>query len=125
MELFTNSINIEIAKWAGWTEVYAPGLPGLIIGKKPKKLYGKICNCEIEPIGEWYELPDYCSDLNALSQIERMLNHDQKIRFIDELCNIIQKDCNPLAVGPFSTMVEAFFSSPAQRADSLLKVISE
>lgn len=125
MDLLTEETNIKIAKWAGWEHIIYPGLPGLLVGRKPKNLHGRICYYDISPFGEWHELPDYCKDSNALSQIEGMLNHDQKVRFVDELCDIIQKNGNPFAIGPFSTMVEAFFASPAQRADALLKVISE
>ena len=57
-----DQINQAIAKACGWTEISSDG----VVGKAP----GETCNRVMF-------LPDYCSNLNAMHEAEKVLTKDQ------------------------------------------------
>ncbi len=67
--------NIAVAIACGWKRVHAPGLPGLVVGKAPVGYCGDKTHYEIEPRGDWWEVPDYGRDLNAMHEAEGIFPH--------------------------------------------------
>ena len=91
-------INIAIAEACGWkyekNETHAPD-GAFWWSKKP-------------------EFPDYCNDLNAMHQAEKIFNHAQYCRYISELCTLTIADNNSM-----------YMATAAQRAEAFLKTIGK
>jgi len=64
-----------------------------------------------------HQLPDYCNDLNAMHEAEKMLGDGYKrCQYIDQLCWCCRRD------GMDVRYLEAPFASAAQRAECFLYV---
>ena len=105
-------INQSIAEYCGW-QILEPEV-------HPAITY----HWAIELDGSKSILPDYCNDLNAMQEAKSALKGDKRIGFIDNLCEVVKRDKN-LSEGPYSTMVEAFYSTAIQQAEALLKTIGK
>ena len=70
------SINIAIAELLGWTEIeqYTQAVDGWY-GYEPKN-------------GPHSQIPDYCNDLNAMHEAEKMLNRKQQNDYCFTLMDI-------------------------------------
>ena len=130
----TEEINIVIAESSGWHPhpdndkrkqkfwTYGGGGYGLPNGCDKRKA----ANPPIHD-GAWENilgLPDYCNDLNAMHEAKAALKGDKRIGFIDNLCEVVKRDKN-ISEGPYSTMVEAFYSTAIQQAEAFLKTIGK
>ena len=91
-------INIAIAEACGWkyekNETHAPD-GAFWWSKKP-------------------EFPDYCSDLNAMHEAEKIFDNALYCRYIDELCTQAIKGKNCM-----------YLATAAQRAEAFLKTINK
>ena len=96
-------INIAIAEACGWEEV-EPWLNG----DRCFELAGSTCGYRLE------DIPDYCNDLNAMHQAEKIFNHAQYCRYISELCTLTSADNNSM-----------YLATAAQRAEAFLKTIGK
>jgi hypothetical protein len=75
------------------------------------------CGCD----GQWdyfnpqgNRLPDYCNDLNAMHEAEKIFDHALYCRYIDELCDITIKGNNSM-----------YMATAVQRAEAFLKTIGK
>lgn len=107
-----DEINIAIAEYCGW-KILEPEV-------HPSITY----YWAIEPDGSKSILPDYCNDLNAIHEAKAALKGDKRIGFIDNLCEVVKRDKN-ISEGPYSTMVEAFYSTAKQQAEAFVKTIGK
>jgi hypothetical protein len=91
-------INIAIAEACGWkyinNETYAPD--GSFWWSKKA------------------EFPDYCNDLNAMHEAEKIFDHALYCRYINELCDITIKGNNSM-----------YMATAVQRAEAFLKTIEK
>ena len=91
-------INITIAEACGWkyekNETHAPD-GAFWWSKKP-------------------EFPDYCSDLNAMHEAEKIFDNALYCRYIDELCTQAIKGKNCM-----------YLATAAQRAEAFLRTIGK
>ena len=91
-------INIAIAEVCGWkyekNETHAPD-GAFWWSKKP-------------------EFPDYCNDLNAMHEAEKIFDNALYCRYIDELCTQAIKGKNCM-----------YLATAAQRAEAFLKTIGK
>ena len=91
-------INIAIAEACGWkyekNETHAPD-GAFWWSKKP-------------------EFPDYCSDLNAMHEAEKIFDNALYCRYIDELCTQAIKGKNCM-----------YLATAAQRAEAFLRTIGK
>jgi hypothetical protein len=79
----------------------------------------KACGWEEESFGpSWYEssskMPDYCNDLNAMHEAEKIFDHALYCRYINELCDITIKGNNSM-----------YMATASQRAEAFLKTINK
>lgn len=89
-------INIAIAEACGW---------------KPTTDGGICWDCNGSPIGT---PPDYCNDLNAMHEAEKIFDNALYCRYIDELCTQAIKGKNCM-----------YLATAAQRAEAFLKTIGK
>ncbi|MEN9534775.1 MAG: hypothetical protein RLZ22_270 [Verrucomicrobiota bacterium] len=75
------------------------------------------CGCD----GQWdyfnpqgNRLPDYCDDLNAMHEAEKIFDQALYCRYINELCDITIKGNNSM-----------YMASAVQRAEAFLKTINK
>jgi len=122
-----DEINIAIAEYRNWrnikeidyqpfgTDSYIDGPDQMLVGIHP----------ESDSDSDEYEaIPNYCKDLNEISDAKFTLKGDKRIEFINHLCEVVKRDEN-LSEGPYSTMTEAFYSTARQQAEAFLKTIGK
>jgi len=93
-------INIAIAKACGWQI-------------KVKAYHAK------PPAGEWKYLdtiPDYCNDLNAMHEAEKILSDESHADYACELVKTIRRN---------GEWFESVSATAAQRAEAFLKTINK
>ena len=96
-------INIAIAEACGWKEV-EPWLNG----DRCFELAGSTYGYRLE------DIPDYCNDLNAMHEAEKIFDNALYCRYIDELCTQAIKGKNCM-----------YLATAAQRAEAFLKTINK
>jgi hypothetical protein len=60
------------------------------------------------------QIPDYCNDLNAMHEAEKIFDHALYCRYINELCDITIKGNNSM-----------YMATAVQRAEAFLKTIDK
>lgn len=68
------------------------------------------------------DLPDYLNDLNAMHEVEKMLNIDQKLKYVEILRSFdgsVSRKHSPL------TWIYAHIATAAQRAEAYLRTIGK
>jgi len=93
-----DQINAEIAKACGWTEVNATHRSG----KAPNSDY----------VGSEF-IPDYCSDLNAMHEAEKVLTNTEQEEYWDFLWNMAGSE------------FELCHANARQRAEAFLKTVGK
>lgn len=73
-------IRAAIAEACGWERVNGA------IGIPPKDADNQ---CFIGGSNDWAFIPDYCENLNAMNQAEKMLNSDQQVTYFSNLRDIL------------------------------------
>jgi hypothetical protein len=73
----SEQINIAIAEACGWTEIeqYTQAIDGWY-GYEPEN-------------GLHSQVPNYCNDLNAMHEAEKVLNDEQWLQYREELRNVV------------------------------------
>ena len=104
--MINEKINIAIAEACGWTDCEHIESLGLCKGKHK--------DVRNQYDSGHSELPDYCNDLNAMHQAEKILNYGQYFRYINELCTLTIADNNSM-----------YLATAAQRAEAFLKTIGK
>jgi hypothetical protein len=96
-------INISIAEACGWTEIDGLSAKGLM-GKPPEKL----CSFDY--------LPNYCNDLNAMHEAEKVILDDLKKwrKYVDLLGVQSAKSGNPI-----------FHLTSRQKAEAFLRTLEK
>ena len=106
-------INIAIAESCGWSDFSSAGYDGSIqYGRKP-----------LSSSASW-ELPNYCSDLNAMREAEQKMwgiNWELRAEFIYQLAKVI----NPTDGYRMQEGIDLLDATARQRAEALLKSINE
>jgi hypothetical protein len=95
-------INIAIAEVCGWIIIKA--CDGSLIGK-PKNEQGPMD-----------EIPDYCNDLNAMHEAEKILSDESHADYACELVKTIRRN---------GEWFESVSATAAQRAEAFLKTINK
>ena len=93
-------INIAIAEHLGWHVSYDP--------PHYQGLHPKLHQADDTPV----ELPDFCNDLNAMHDAEKVLVREQRFAYWHELNNIVMGT------------VHVAFATAAQRAEAFLKTLN-
>jgi hypothetical protein len=88
-------INIAIAEACGWTDTK-------IVNDGGKLMYGQT------------EVPDYCKDLNAMHEAEKVFDTALYCRYINELCDLTIKGNNSM-----------YMATARQRAEAFLRTINK
>jgi len=100
-------INIAIAEVCGWIIIKA--CDGSLIGK-PKNEQGPMD-----------EIPDYCNDLNAMHEAEKVLTDVQSTFYWKTLSELV----NNTVGHDFDNQFECIHATAAQRARAFLKTINK
>jgi hypothetical protein len=95
-------INIAIAEVCGWIIIKA--CDGSLIGK-PKNEQGPMD-----------EIPDYCNDLNAMHEAEKILSDESHADYACELVKTIRRN---------GEWFESVSATAAKRAEAFLKTINK
>ena len=98
------SINIAIAELLGWTDIsqYTQAVDGWY-GYEPEN-------------GPHSQIPNFCNDLNAMHEAEKMLNSEQKeIYFLDLMC----------LYGKWPKSIQAIQATAKERAETFLKTLEK
>lgn len=118
-------INIAIAKACGWGDVRETFLPGLTIGIPPtNENLTTTCIFEYTPGVDYYQIKDYCNDLNAMREAEQKMwgiNWELRYEFIDKLAKVI----DPINGYRMQEGIDLLDATARQRAEALLKSINE
>ncbi len=61
-----------------------------------------------------HNIPDYCNDLNAMHEAEKIFDHALYCRYINELCDITIKGNNSM-----------YMATAVQRAEAFLRTINK
>ena len=101
-----SEINIAIAKDQGWKVSPFGGL------------YPPDLN-QFHNLNQKFEVPNYCNDLNAMSEVVKGLNDQMSINYYHHLHNIVYPVKNKAAVYMIIGCVEA---TARQRAEAYLRV---
>jgi hypothetical protein len=95
-------INIAIAEACGW----------LLVKTCDGSLIGKLKNEQ----GPMDEIPDYCNDLNAMHEAEKILSDESHADYACELVKTIRQN---------GEWFESVSATAAQRAEAFLKTINK
>jgi hypothetical protein len=84
---------IKIAEACGWKGI----VPQFAIGYAPwrPKSYSEACMGDLDSIPQ-DPIPDYCNDLNAMHEAEKLLKSEQHFTFQVELARVINTTTYPL-----------------------------
>ena len=97
-------INVAIAEACGWTDIsqYTQAVDGWY-GYEPEN-------------GPHSQIPNFCNDLNAMHEAEKMLNSEQKeIYFLDLMC----------LYGKWPKSIQAIQATAKERAETFLKTLEK
>lgn len=67
---------------------------------------------------------NYCNDLNAMHEAEKVLTEEQRGQIVDELCEIVLREKNTES-GPMTAIIAAFFATARQRAEAFLRTLGK
>jgi hypothetical protein len=95
-------INIAIAEACGWT------------GFNPDNIPDCLQYTARSPSGKWGLIPDYCNDLNAMHEAEKVFTTALYCRYINELCDLTIKGNNSM-----------YMATARQRAEAFLRTINK
>ena len=91
----------------------------------------KACGWDSDDIERGYTLcqfsesvPDYCNDLNAMHEAEKVLTYEQAEQFEDELCDICDME-NRHKEYPLPFRFAVAHATAAQRTEAFLKTIGK
>jgi hypothetical protein len=101
-------INAAIARECGWTEIRDN-----VVGKAPGETANRVMF-----------LPDYCTDLNAMHEAERVLNYEQCEAFSNAVADIVcatnrEKDY------PFPWQFARIHATARHRAEAFLRTLGK
>lgn len=102
-------INATIAKELGWTQVEAIHRSG----RAPGATY----------VGREF-IPDYCTDLNAMHEAEKVLDYEQAESFADIMYNLCA-DQNSELENPMPWRFSVCHATARQRAEAFLKTLGK
>ena len=113
-----------IAKACGWTEIqlseYAPFGNPYLVGRSPNRVAENLQN-----------IPDFCNDLNAMHEAEKVLYADQLVDYVKHLaaihplfCVDVLDDRDPAGDWHFE-MTRLITATAAQRAEAFLRTIGK
>ena len=97
-------INVAIAELLGWTDIsqYTQAVDGWY-GYEPEN-------------GPHSQIPNFCNDLNAMHEAEKMLNDEQtEIYFLDLMC----------LYGKWPKSIQAIQATAKERAETFLKTLEK
>jgi hypothetical protein len=100
-------INIAIAEACGW----------LLVKACDGSLIGKLKNEQ----GPMDEIPDYCNDLNAMHEAEKVLTDVQSTFYWKTLSELV----NNTVGHDFDNQFECIHATAAQRAEAFLRTINK
>ena len=110
-------INIAIAEVCGWTSIRYNSIHGKWMGTQPQE------------DRDAYHLPNYCNDLNAMHEAEKMLTKEQLYNYGNKLDRItLPKTSMEMCYieSPEAGMYpDLFCATAAQRAEAFLKTIKK
>ncbi|RLC69120.1 MAG: hypothetical protein DRH97_00780 [Chloroflexi bacterium] len=72
----------------------------------------------------YLNMPDYCNDLNAIHEAEKVLTYNQQNYYEGTLCGVIRKE---RGINPHTCAARASFTTyatAAQRAEAFLKTLN-
>ena len=104
-----------IAKICGWTDIRRQRLYA-----GDQDLWG---NKMIGGDKHRNRLPDYCNDLNAMHEAEKVLNYEQAELLEDSLCDIAKSE-NDVLENPLQSKSFIFHTTAAQRAEAFLRTLN-
>ncbi len=73
--------------------------------------------------GTFLDVPEYLTDLNAMHEAEKALNHNMSAHYADQLCLLVGIDWNSDA--EFDEFFKLSNATAAQRAEAFLKTIGK
>ena len=94
-------INQRIAEVCGWTQFKPIGISSCLHGVPP------------DGYGPFEEIPDYCNDLNAMHEAEKVLTDDQRSIFY------------PRWLGGFMSRIGPIYATAYQRAEAFLRTLGK
>jgi hypothetical protein len=111
-------INIAIAEFSGWTEIQEGDAWGTFIGKPNRRIHKDPWH----GTEDFFEIPKYCNDFNAMHEAEQFLwNKDWSARatFVDHLARIL----NPVHGYHKQDGIDLLDATARDRAEAFLKTI--
>lgn len=112
--------NIAIAEIRGWRKHES----GLNFWHHPDE-------CEDGACIHVDDIPNYTGDLNAMHEAEKVLTQEQKIKRVQELCKIIDRELGGAEIEPSDVcspieLTSLFLdATAAQRAEAFLKALGK
>jgi hypothetical protein len=104
-------INIALAELYGWTEIR-------IYDLMDESVY-----CGLDKEGMFRYLPKYWEDAYTFEELWPILTEEKKLRFTNELSNIITRENNPTKyIGEFAVL---YFATARQRAEAMLRAFDK
>ena len=111
------AINKAIAEFLGWKELDFHLDGKRILGDRPTFSNGKIISYTVDQY-----VPDYCSDLNLIHEIEKTLDDDQWLDYMLNLQDVLQRHPDR---GKWVVCQDNMHSTAAQRAKAFVKTIGK
>jgi hypothetical protein len=109
----TDKINIALAELYGWTEIH-------------KNLGYKAEYCGTDSQGRLRDIPRYWEDAYTFEDLWPRLTADKKGQFVDELCEILKRENNPIKYLGAGTLISmAFFATARQRTEAMLRAFDK
>lgn len=109
-----NKINIALAELYGWTDIHKlSDMHQSYIGTDPQGRKDR-------------DIPCYWEDAYTFEGLWPRLTGDKKGRFVDELCEILKREYNPIKyLGAGTLMSMAFFATARQRTEAMLRAFDK
>jgi|Laugresu1bdmlbdd_1035124.scaffolds.fasta_scaffold08362_4 pterin-4a-carbinolamine dehydratase len=104
-------INIAIAEACGWRLIFKTKIRQY--GRPPWKIDG--CRKRI---------PDFCNDLNAMNEAEKVLDYEQSEVFSDKVADIVQAVNHEMDY-PFPWHFARIHATARQRAEAFLRTLGK
>ena len=102
-------INISIAETCGWNSIREQDYDHGYSGDDVRQMW-----VGLNPDSDEFEqIPDYCNDLNAIHEVEKILSDQQASAYITTLCLEVQPE------------PKLYHATAAQRAEAFLRTLGK
>jgi hypothetical protein len=118
-------INAAVAEACGWVDIFTATGKEEWLGTFAYKYGGKVMGFHADQSKDdhAHEIPNYCGDLNAMHEAEKLLNEKQQVWYLQKLTQVRFREG---VSGMIACMIDkTTFATARQRAEAFLRTLGK